>query len=174
VTLPATLRTVDRVPVPWKDGGGITRLVAVFPAAAGPDDFEWRVSMAEVGVRGPFSRFTNVDRVLLVLEGCLELDFVQTARTILLEPGQQHAFGGDVPVVGTPIGGLVHDLNIMVRRGVWTAQVRLQRPDSITGICIAIASRGCGPIAPLDAILLDDAADIPPDFVGYFIEMTRT
>ena len=42
---------------PWKNGGGITHEVIRVPAD--PEDFRWRVSMAEVAASGPFSRFTG-------------------------------------------------------------------------------------------------------------------
>ena len=67
------LPAADRVPVPWKNGGGVTREVAAFPDGAGFDDFLWRISMAEVRADGPFSVFPGVDRVLAVLEGRLRL-----------------------------------------------------------------------------------------------------
>jgi environmental stress-induced protein Ves len=168
VLLPA----VDRRAQPWKDGGGTTRQVAAFPATAGLDDFAWRVSMAEVASRGPFSRFADVDRVLIVLEGLLELEFGQ-AEKVILGPGDHHAFSGDARVMGTPIGGPVHDLNVMVRRGVWTVHVTQDPPPAIAGICVAIATqRGAG-IEPLDAMLVDDPAEIPQDFTGYFIQLAR-
>ncbi|MBY0302725.1 HutD family protein [Sphingomonas ginsenosidimutans] len=112
VLLPA----VARVAVPWKDGGGITRTIAAGPEGAGLDDFDWRLSMAEVRAAGAFSRFEGIDRHLAVLEGELALDI----------GGQPHGvgrgdapvtFAGDMPVTGAPVGGDVIDLNLMVRRG---------------------------------------------------------
>ncbi|MFN9927385.1 MAG: HutD family protein, partial [Phenylobacterium sp.] len=58
------LRAADRLAVPWKNGGGITRELAVWPPGASFDDFVWRVSMAEVHQDGPFSSFPGVDRIL--------------------------------------------------------------------------------------------------------------
>ena len=55
--------------MPWKNGGGVTTEIAVFPEAAGLDDFEWRLSMATVATDGPFSLFAGVDRTLAVLDG---------------------------------------------------------------------------------------------------------
>jgi environmental stress-induced protein Ves len=48
------LRGVDLVAAPWKNGGGVTREVAAFPAGAGLDAFVWRVSIADVAQAGPF------------------------------------------------------------------------------------------------------------------------
>ena len=53
----------------WKNGGGETAEIAVFPEGAGLDEFDWRISMARVEAGGPFSRFPGVDRTLSILEG---------------------------------------------------------------------------------------------------------
>jgi uncharacterized protein len=55
--------------MPWKNGGGETAEIAVFPEGATLDDFDWRISMATVSADGPFSLFPGVDRTLSVLEG---------------------------------------------------------------------------------------------------------
>ena len=38
---------------PWRNGGGVTREVAV--DGPGAQDFEWRISIADVNEPGPFS-----------------------------------------------------------------------------------------------------------------------
>ena len=42
------LRAADHKRMPWKNGGGETTEIAVFPEHAGLSDFDWRVSMARV------------------------------------------------------------------------------------------------------------------------------
>jgi environmental stress-induced protein Ves len=116
------LRAAARQAVAWRNGGGVTREVAVWPAGAGMDAFEWRVSMAEVGVAGPFSVFAGVDRVLTVVSGVLALRF--GARDMVLDAGSApFGFAGDVACDGAPVGGPVVDLNVMTRRGVFAAGV---------------------------------------------------
>ena len=51
------LSAARRAAVPWKNGGGVTREVAAHPAGASLEDFDWRVSTAEVRAAGPFSGF---------------------------------------------------------------------------------------------------------------------
>ena len=53
----------------WKNGGGETAEIAVFPEGACYDDFHWRLSMARIAADGPFSTFPNVDRTLALIEG---------------------------------------------------------------------------------------------------------
>lgn len=116
------LRAADRVAVPWKNGGGVTREVAIWPEGSGFTDFDWRISIAEVRDAGPFSVFENIDRNLTILEGRMALAFAE--RTIDLDTqSAPFAFPGDVTCHGTPIGGVVNDLNVMTRRGRCTAMV---------------------------------------------------
>lgn len=116
------LRAAERIAQPWKNGGGVTREVAVWPPDAGIDTFDWRVSIAEVQSAGPFSHFAGIDRTLAVLEGRMALAFAD--RTVELDADSPpFAFAGDVACCGTPIGGAVTDLNVMTRRGRCTARV---------------------------------------------------
>lgn len=59
----------DVIPSPWKNGGGITYQLAIFPTNSTLDNFIWRVSIASINSNGPFSIFSNIDRVLLLLQG---------------------------------------------------------------------------------------------------------
>jgi environmental stress-induced protein Ves len=40
------LRAADRIAMPWKNGGGVTREVSAYPPGADMDSFEWRISLA--------------------------------------------------------------------------------------------------------------------------------
>ncbi len=116
----------DRVVMPWKNGGGVTREIAVFPPGAGLDIFDWRVSMATVSAGGPFSLFPGVDRVLAVLEGELTLRFEGGPTLRLSAASPPAAFPGDVPARAETPPGPVTDLNVMTRRGrVYAAVTRL-------------------------------------------------
>lgn len=116
------LRAADRVAVPWKNGGGITREVAIFPEGSGFDAFDWRISIAEVPDEGPFSVFANIDRNLTILEGRMNLAFAD--RTVELDASSApFAFPGDIACQGTPLFGPVTDLNVMTQRGRCNASV---------------------------------------------------
>ncbi|HEX4293707.1 MAG TPA: HutD family protein [Rhizomicrobium sp.] len=125
------LRAADRVALRWKNGGGVTREVAVWPPGAGLDTLDWRVSIAEVSGAGPFSHFAGIDRTLAILEGRMALAFA--GRAVVLDAqSPPFAFAGDVPCSGTPIGGAVTDLNVMTRRGRCTARVERARSGGTT------------------------------------------
>ncbi len=151
------LPAADRVAVPWKNGGGITREVAVFPPGAGMDAFDWRVSMAEVRDSGPFSPFSGIDRNLTVLEGRLRLEM--GGETLVLEPGEKLAFAGDVPVHATPLRPVV-DLNVMTRRSHASAQVTsISALATVSnGLLIVLSPQVVAgfALAPFDALRIRD------------------
>jgi environmental stress-induced protein Ves len=147
------LRAKDRVAQPWKNGGGVTREIAVHPPGAGFDDFCWRISTAIVDASGPFSRFDGVDRVLVLLEGAgLDLAIEGREMEAMTTASEPVAFPADVPVEATLSNGGVTDLNIMTRRGVWTSKVTRRNLSSLADVrCGADA---CCFVMSLDACTL--------------------
>jgi len=136
------LRAADRVAVPWKNGGGVTREVMAWPQGAGFDDFDWRVSIAEVREAGPFSHFDRVERVLAVLDGRMRLEF--DGRTVEIDRRSAPlAFLGDETCHGTPLDGPVTDLNLMTRGGIGRMQ-RLSRGIVRDGLVVALATTRIG------------------------------
>ena len=114
-----------RVARPWRNGGGVTRDIVLFPAHAGDLAFLWRASLATIGSAGPFSAWPGVDRTLMLLEGDLVVA-IDGAAERRLGPGDAPiAFAGEAAVAAHTIGGECTVLNIMVRRG--RAQARLER-----------------------------------------------
>ena len=78
------LRPADYKRMPWKNGGGMTTELAVYPSDAG-DAFDWRISIADIETSGPFSTFAGYDRVIGLLEGIgMELRF-DAAESVRLE-----------------------------------------------------------------------------------------
>ena len=115
--------------MPWKNGGGVTREVAIWPPAAALDAFDWRISIADVAQGGPFSTFPGVDRVLTVIQGAgLELAVEGLATTILDAVAPPFAFPGDAACAAKLHDGPIRDLNLMVRRGVSARVRRLDGP----------------------------------------------
>lgn len=111
------IRLADCPSQPWKNGLGRTREIAVRPAAAGSDDFLWRVSIAEVDSAAPFSAFPGIDRHIALLDGdgfSMTLDDERTHA--LTQPLVPFAFAGEAKVNVTLAGGSTRDFNLMVRR----------------------------------------------------------
>jgi len=166
------LRAGDRVAVPWKNGGGLTREVAVHPPGSDLSGFDWRVSVAEVLSAGPFSAFAGVDRQLAVLAGRLLLA-VEGFETVSLSPDSAPVhFAADARTYAQPVDGPVTDLNVMTRRGRFSARlahcsVRRSRRLALraeTTLIVALSeltlhSKGLdSKLSMLDAVRLEGAA----------------
>jgi uncharacterized protein len=108
-------RSVDYVARPWKNGGGTTRDIALSPSGASLDTFDWRLSLAQVDRDGPFSRFDNVDRTLVLLSGAMTLH--ENDRRIDLVRNDPFTFEGERAIEATVAGGSTLDFNVMTRRG---------------------------------------------------------
>jgi hypothetical protein len=112
------LRSASYRRMAWKNGGGETTEIAIAPAGATLDKFDWRVSMARVGTSGPFSIFPGIDRTLAVIEGDGIVLHPAGRGEIRLDTGSApYAFPADLAVGATLIGGAIDDLNVMTRRG---------------------------------------------------------
>ncbi|MEU5434879.1 HutD family protein [Streptomyces sp. NPDC020719] len=106
----------------WRNGGGTTREIASRPA--GTDEFGWRASVADISRGGPFSAFPGVDRTLTLLTGDgVRLTSSGVFDRLLARAGEPFGFSGDLALVAELPGGPCRVLNLMVRRGRWTAQV---------------------------------------------------
>ncbi|WP_254621218.1 HutD family protein [Sphingomonas sp. CL5.1] len=94
------------------------------PAGADMESFLWRLSIAEVGTSGPFSHFAGIDRTLAIVAGELELAIEGNPAPVQLDRhSPPFPFSGEAPVIGTPVAGPVTDLNAMVRRGRFRAEM---------------------------------------------------
>ncbi|CAM5473298.1 HutD/Ves family protein [Eoetvoesiella caeni] len=112
------IRAADLAPVPWKNGGGITRQIAICPEGATLDTFSWRISAAVVEQAGPFSIFNGIDRFIVVTHGASMtlVDAVDQSRRSL-QQGQTFAFAGEAALAAELPDGPIQDFNLMVRRG---------------------------------------------------------
>ena len=132
----------------WKNGGGETTEIALFPENAGLTDFDWRISMARVESAGPFSLFPGVDRTLSILDGKgIKLDIEGRLPVMLIEGSEPYRFAADVAAHAGLVGGPVTDLNVMTRRGRHAHRVTRHEVDGLlklavgTGMLFSSASR---------------------------------
>jgi len=109
--------------VPWRNGRGKT-LVLLSEPIPGPDAFAWRLSIACVASDGPFSRFDDCDRTLILLEGRgMTLTHDNGRVDVLRERFALARFPGDVGTTATLHDGPIHDFNVMCQRDHCTADV---------------------------------------------------
>ena len=108
------LRHEDYRTVPWKNGGGTTREIAL---ADDPAGFLWRLSMATVSASGPFSHFPGIDRTIACLQGNgMRLSFGDGRVADVLKGGAPLPFPGEADIHADCIDGETIDLNVMTRR----------------------------------------------------------
>lgn len=112
----------------WQNGGGITHQLCRQDNEAG---LLWRVSIAEVASDGPFSRFEQLDRVILLLSGAgFCLHGVGDNPQQLLQPLQPFSFAGEAEVFCTLNQGAVRDFNLMTRRNALQAELKVLHVQS--------------------------------------------
>ncbi|GAB3626478.1 Protein Ves [Pandoraea terrae] len=121
-------RAGELIASPWKNGGGVTRELAVAPPRASLDNFVWRASVADVSASGPFSTFPGIDRVIVLLDGdgmvLAGADGTSHRLTTRFAP---HVFPGETPIEATLTGGATRDFNLMVRRAHARGAVEIHR-----------------------------------------------
>jgi environmental stress-induced protein Ves len=110
------IRARDCKTTQWKNGGGSTTEIAIEPANASLEDFDWRISMAVVASDGPFSNFPGIDRTLTVIKGNSLILTVGDAMPVTLATGTAPvSFQGDRPTAARLTDGEITDLNVMTR-----------------------------------------------------------
>jgi environmental stress-induced protein Ves len=107
--------------VRWKNGLGWTREIVRVPDR---DDWEWRLSIAEIERDAGFSAFPGIDRELVLLSGNgLRIVFDDGESRTLLPPHDQMRFAGERAARGELVDGTTHDFNLMWRRDRLDAQL---------------------------------------------------
>ena len=115
------IRSADQLPMPWKNGGGVTTEIAASPAGSSLDTFEWRVSRAQVAADGPFSLFPGIDRTLVVLSGGgMVLDVAGGAPHELRPLETPFVFPGELGIHARLLAGPTRDFNVMTRRTLFS------------------------------------------------------
>ncbi|MFJ6795139.1 HutD family protein [Streptomyces sp. NPDC091268] len=128
------LRAADRPAAGWKNGGGVTREIAVRPEGAGMDDFAWRVSLADVTADGPFSAFPGVDRTLTLAEGAGMDLAIGGVRRLVDRRHSPQRFPGDLRTDCRLLDGPVVNLNVMYRRDSVRADTAIVAGDLLLAV----------------------------------------
>ncbi len=154
---------------PWKNGGGSTMEIAVFPPEAGLMAFDWRISLATITADGPFSSFPGIDRSLMLVDGDSVQLTLDGARKVVLNAAQPMLWFPGEAAVHAQVKGVTTDFNVMTRRDRCrhqlekiTAPARLVRRSGMTLLFVAgdgaVLARGGEQqfaLARHDALLLD-------------------
>lgn len=105
----------------WKNGAGWTSEILRMPDT---DDWDWRLSIAEIETDAPFSAFPGVERELVLLSGNgLRLRFEDGAVHALMPPHDRLRFKGERAAFGELVDGATRDFNLMWKRETCAAQL---------------------------------------------------
>lgn len=111
----------------WSNGGGETTEIAVVPSGATFETFDWRLSVAHVAAKGPFSILPAIDRSLVVTRGAGLILASEDLPSITITPDSPPLeFKGESAIQATLVDGPVDDLNVMTRRGRFAHQMRVR------------------------------------------------
>lgn len=120
------LRASDYRRMRWKNGAGWTSEILKVHGSEDRDtnDWDWRLSIAEIEADAPFSAFPGVDRELVLLSGNgLRLRFEDGDVHDLLPPHDKLRFAGERAAFGELIDGPTRDFNLMWKRDAVDAQL---------------------------------------------------
>ena len=102
---------------PWKNGGGVTREILRWPHGSDRDDYDLRVSLADVTKPGPFSKFPGYSRYLVWI-GPNPIDLMIGRRIdSYATPNASAHILGDPDIVAMLPAGPTRLLNLIVKDG---------------------------------------------------------
>lgn len=113
----------------WKNGGGSTKQLLIWPKGADLSNFDFRISIATISSDGPFSLFHGIDRQLCILEGegvrlnIKRNDLGQSEEIVLRPNDPPFCFSGETQIESKLLDNQVVDFNVMTRRGNYTARI---------------------------------------------------
>ena len=103
------VRCDDVKPQPWKNGGGVTRELLAWPTA---EDWQVRISVADIEKDGPFSAFPGIKRSITVLSGA-GIRLGEPLNVELRTSDPPATFSGDLAPDCELVRGPTRDLNAM-------------------------------------------------------------
>ena len=109
--------------IPWKNGKGQTTELAISENGS-INDFNWRLSIANVVEDGAFSDFSGYERHLILLEGeGIELNHDNQHVDLLDRLLSVSNFNGTSKTIGRLINGVIKDFNLMVKDEKYRVEV---------------------------------------------------
>lgn len=117
------LTAQDYKKMPWKNGQGFT-LELARSHGEGLENFDWRVSIADVKSAGSFSFFPNKQRIIGVLEGSGIVLQIDKNPPVSLLQKQFHAFNGESDVYAELINEAIRDFNLIYNPEKYSARLQ--------------------------------------------------
>jgi uncharacterized protein len=119
-------RFSDLQQTPWKNGAGITREIAI---ARVSDALIWRLSIADVGGDGPFSKFECLSRILTVIEG-QGMELISRDATLQADYAVPVSFDGALEIQTRLKDGPLRDLNLIYDPSFCTGHAQVITTES--------------------------------------------
>ncbi len=170
-------RSAEHRIVPWPNGLGITADVFREPT---DEEWDWRLSIADVPDDLPFSVMHGIDRHIMVAQG--------SGMALVVDGRPEHrmdvttlplSFDGDVETSCRLLDGPIQDLNLMVRRGrgigglrnvSMSVGKRLEWSSDDVAVVLLYGRAAIDGVRldPFDAVLLDPVVPgvLPPQLVA--------
>lgn len=99
---------------PWKNGGGVTREILRWPDR---DDYDLRVSVADITKNGPFSKFPGYSRfVVWIGPNPIELMMGRRVDSLATPNASAHILG-DPDIFAMLSAGSTRLLNVLIKDG---------------------------------------------------------
>lgn len=146
---------------PWKNGGGVTYEIVRWPADA--DDFDLRVSVADVERDGPFSTFPGYSRHSILL-GSAPLEFANGERAPMTMVGDGRTFDGATPISVRLPSGPTRLLNILVRKSGPMVRTGTTIPSHPVRFVFDLATQHACVFDPPQPILVHACTFDPPQW----------
>jgi environmental stress-induced protein Ves len=115
------IKFTDLQQTPWKNGGGITREIA---AGRTGEEMAWRLSIADVGVDGPFSKFDGLHRILTVIEG-QGMELISPFEILQADYAVPVNFDGALEIQSRLKDGPLRDLNVIYNPALCTGHAQV-------------------------------------------------
>ncbi len=172
------VRSADFAALPWKNGLGVSRVIASDPPGAGYDKVDWQVGATDIGISCPFSSLPGMDRQFMLLEGpgvelhCIDVVAGVDVKHAVVTPYVPVNFRGDWQTTCRLPGDPVQVFNVMARRSHavakisqprWTGALFLEQKavETVVAVLLSGAVQVTGdavPLMPLEAVILDSPA----------------
>ncbi len=110
---------------PWQNAGGQTRELMRWPMAAELDRIAWRISIADIERDGAFSRFPDMQRSLVLLQGAGMQLRVDDDRRLVSKDSPRIDFDGSSEAYCQLIDGPTLNLNLIWRPACGSASLSL-------------------------------------------------
>ncbi|HHR6080938.1 TPA: HutD/Ves family protein [Providencia alcalifaciens] len=165
------LTAQDYKKMPWKNGQGFT-LELARSHGEGLENFDWRVSIADVKSAGSFSFFQNKQRIIGVLEGTGIVLQIDKNPPVSLLQKQFHAFNGESDVYAELINEAIRDFNLIYNPEKYSARLQWVSCESVSSW---ISNGNCVLIFNLQGKLelqVDGQRSVLNDFETLLIEKT--